>query len=718
MLSLPGTQALSNDRIGFLNAAGTDLVTQTTLTQGQSFNIGGIQFTGDGSELQIARSGGTLTITSIGTVAASNLDFEIVSREVAYTAQTSTGQTTDPTAGGGDTVRDIIWSITDNAGTFASGTRNADGSFTATPGVATVKGGTILNVQHSAIVAAGNDSSFVEGQTAKVVIEPFASFTDTNNITSVVLTLPMIPGTNTPQALSTDIIGFLNGTNPLSTTITLTAGSTFGGIAGDGSQFQISRAGGTLTITSIGAVAATNLDFEAASREVAFTEQTGIDPTAGGTDTFRQVIWKITDKNTDVNTFVSGTVNANGSITSTTGDSGFSFISVSAPSSITGTNGVTVTYTEGQSGATPLDTLISINDPINLKSATVAVAGFMAGDQLQLGSVTGATLGALTSAGTAANGDPLVSQTLSFTGDSDKLTATFDETAGTLVLTTTSTTATSADYQAALQAVAFIEAPNNDPTHGGSDNVRHVTWTVLDTGNNKTTASTTLATVHKAPVLTAGVTATFSEGQTGPTLLDSGLTLTDSDPIANASVSVSGFKAGDALLFGTVTGATLGTATTMTVGGDTVITETLTFSDGTITATFDETAGTLGLTTTSGTAGALDYQAALQAVAFNEAANTDPTHGGTDTPRMVSWSVTDINPDTLHDSASATSTLVITHQAPVVSGANGVTVTYTEGQTGPTVLDSGFTFSDSDALTSATVAVSGFQAATSCCSAR
>ena len=61
---------------------------------------------------------------------------------------------------------------------------------------------------------------------------------------------------------------------------------------------------------------------------------------------------------------------------------------------------------------------------------------------------------------------------------------------------------------------------------------------------------------------------------------------------------------------------------------------------------------------------------------------------------MVSWSVTDINSDTLHDSASATSTLVLSHQAPVVSGANGVTVTYTEGQTGPTVLDSGFTFSD------------------------
>ena len=79
------------------------------------------------------------------------------------------------------------------------------------------------------------------------------------------------------------------------------------------------------------------------------------------------------------------------------------------------------------------------------------------------------------------------------------------------------------------------------------------------------------------------------------------------------------------------------------------------------------------MTTASGSAAASDYQAALDAVAFNEAANTDPTHGGTDTPRMVSWSVTDINPDTLHDSASATSTLVMTHQAPMVSGTNGAT---------------------------------------------
>ena len=108
-----------------------------------------------------------------------------------------------------------------------------------------------------------------------------------------------------------------------------------------------------------------------------------------------------------------------------------------------------------------------------------------------------------------------------------------------------------------------------------------------------------------------------------------------------------------------------------------MVTQTLTFADGTVTATFDETAGKLTL---NGTAAASDYQAALQAVAFNEAANTDPTHGGTDTPRTVSWSVTDINPDTLHDSASASSTLKMTHEPPIVSGVTGANavVTYTE----------------------------------------
>ena len=97
--------------------------------------------------------------------------------------------------------------------------------------------------------------------------------------------------------------------------------------------------------------------------------------------------------------------------------------------------------------------------------------------------------------------------------------------------------------------VAFSEAPNSDPTHDGAagETARTVTWTLVDSTNTSSTATTALDTVHKAPVLTAGVTATFSEGQTGPTVLDSGLTLTDSDPIASATVSVSGFASGDDL---------------------------------------------------------------------------------------------------------------------------------------------------------------------------
>ncbi len=220
----------------------------------------------------------------------------------------------------------------------------------------------------------------------------------------------------------------------------------------------------------------------------------------------------------------------------------------------------------------------------------MAVSGFAAGDSLLFGTVTGATLGTATT--TTVGGDTLVSETLSFADGT--LTATFDETAGTLSLKSTGGTPSNADYQAALRGVAFTEAPGSDPTHDGAagETARTVTWTLVDPSTTST-ATTALDTVHKAPVLTAGVTATFSEGQTGPTVLDSGLTLTDSDPIASATVSVSGFKAGDNLLFGTVTGATLGAATTTTVAGDTVVTETLTFGDGTITAKFDETAGTL-----------------------------------------------------------------------------------------------------------------------------
>ena len=71
--------------------------------------------------------------------------------------------------------------------------------------------------------------------------------------------------------------------------------------------------------------------------------------------------------------------------------------------------------------------------------------------------------------------------------------------------------------------------------------MRSVTWSVVDASMANTTASTTLDTVHKAPVVVAGATVTYTEGQSPPATArgDSGVTVTDLDTIASATVSIS-----------------------------------------------------------------------------------------------------------------------------------------------------------------------------------
>ena len=427
------------------------------------------------------------------------------------------------------------------------------------------------------------------------------------------------------------------------------------------------RDGGQADVDDGGTAAAS--DYQAALEAVAFNEAANTDPTHGGTDTPRTVTWSVTDINPD-------TLHDSASASSTLK------MTHQAPivSGVTGANAV-VTYTEGQTGPTVLDSNFAFSDTDTLTSATVSVSGFKGGDNLLFGTVTGATLGAATTA--TVGGDTLVTETLSFADGT--LTATFDETAGTLSLKT-SGTASNADYQAALQAVAFTEAPGSDPTHGGAagETARTVSWTLVDATNATSAASTALDTVHKPPVVTAGANVTYTGGD-APVPVDSTLTVTDSDSIKSAAVAITG-----GLLSGDVLDFNKGTNTE-------------TFTDGaTISASYAN--GVLTLTTMAGTANATDYQTALDLVRFSNTG--DPTNGGTDTARTLTWTVLDTN--AANNTGSATSTLNTVHLPPSLSGTNGVTATYTEGQVTTTFLDSGFTVSN-DTLTSATVAVSGFQ---------
>jgi hypothetical protein len=180
----------------------------------------------------------------------------------------------------------------------------------------------------------------------------------------------------------------------------------------------------------------------------------------------------------------------------------------------------------------PLDSGLTLStdniDPIS--SATVAITGgFLAGDTLSFGAVAGATVGASTTSG------GVVSETLSF-ADGDTIGAAYNTATGLLTLTTVTraSTTTATDYQAALRGIEFSNA--GDPTNGGSDKTRTLTWTVVDenqnansptgpAGNGNTATGTSGVTAASSgPSLAAGALVTFTENQ-APMLLDTGLSL-------------------------------------------------------------------------------------------------------------------------------------------------------------------------------------------------
>ena len=331
-------------------------------------------------------------------------------------------------------------------------------------------------------------------------------------------------------------------------------------------------------------------------------------------------------------------------------------------------------------------------DPI--ASATVQFsAGFLSGDTLSFGAVVGATVGA------SSTGGGLVSETLTFT-DGDTILAQFTQATGALKLTTSSATATTADYQAALRGIEFSDPSGVDPTNGGTDKTRSLTWTVVDknsnangtvgfgntspagAGNTATGTSTVTAAIT-GPILSAGALVTFTENE-APVPLDTGLALSDVNAMNRATVSIGSFIPGEDLLsLSSFAGATLGAASTSVVGGQTIVSETLTFTadNDTILAQFNESTGVMTLTTTGTTTQTVaEFQSALQSVEFSDPNGFDPTAGGTDTSRAISWTVIDTNAAP-NNTGSSTSTVHTVHTpVSVPTGATGVLVTYTEGQ--------------------------------------
>ncbi|MEA2840969.1 MAG: hypothetical protein QOF41_2299 [Methylobacteriaceae bacterium] len=320
-------------------------------------------------------------------------------------------------------------------------------------------------------------------------------------------------------------------------------------------------------------------DYQTALESVTFDNTTNDNPTNFGANTTRTVTWQVDDG--------SGAGNQNLSNTPT---STITITPVNDAPVVGGVTGVNTAYTE-QASAVPVDGGVTVTDAdsANIAGASVSItSGFQAGD------------------------------TLHFT-DTATITHTYNAATGVLTLSGTDTVA---NYQTALDSVTFDNTTNDNPTNFGANTTRTVTWQVDDgsgAGNqnlsNAPTSTITITPVNDAPVVggVTGVNTAYTE-QAAALAVDSGVTVSDADStdLAGASVSISGgFQAGDTLHF----------------------TDT-----ATITHTYNAATGVLTL---SGTDTVANYQTALDSVTFDNTTNNDPTNGGANTTRTVTWQVDD-----------------------------------------------------------------------------
>ena len=326
-----------------------------------------------------------------------------------------------------------------------------------------------------------------------------------------------------------------------------------------------------------------------------------------------------------------------------------------------------VTFDGGGAPVTLDGNAISIVDPsgTTLIGATVSITG---------GGQTGDVLSFNSSTNT---------ETFS---DNDTITASYSNTNGSGVLTL-SGTASINDYQDALEQVQFgfnstINGGTDvDPTAGGTDLSRTISWAVSDASGTSTAQTTSLTVVHTAPTVTAGAAATYEIGASAAVLADSGATVSDPDSggdLTGATVTIgSGFVSGADEL--TIDGLTNG-----------AIIE----ANGTISFAFSGNALTL---TTTGTTTLADYRAALELVAFS---TTSTTPGS----RTIQWSAAD-GSATNGTSTTATSTVNVA-TGPQITADGSATF---DGGASPVTLDSGLSISDvgSTTLSGARVTIAG-----------
>jgi hypothetical protein len=360
---------------------------------------------------------------------------------------------------------------------------------------------------------------------------------------------------------------------------------------------------GVLTLTSSGATASV-AQWQAAMRAVTYTDSVVTPNTATRTISFVVNDGSKSSAATTRTVTVSSTDQT--PIVSASGGS----------TAFTAGDNVTSTPVAVDSGIT-----VSDLDNATLASATVAISGnFHSGEDVLAFTNNGSTMG--------------------------NIAASYNSGTGVLTLTSSGATATLAQWQAALRAVTYTDSaitPDNA--------TRTISFSVNDGSKDSAVAtrSVTVADTDQTPIVaTTGGNGSYMLSSTPtPVVVDGAITLSDRDntTLASATVAITGnFHTSEDVLSFTNNGSTMGN----------------------IAASYNSGTGVLTLTSSGATATLAQWQAALQAVTYNDTSSTAST-----ATRTISFVVN----DGTTNSTAATRSIAIQLPAPTVSGLTTATDT-------------------------------------------
>jgi hypothetical protein len=393
---------------------------------------------------------------------------------------------------------------------------------------------------------------------------------------------------------------------------------------------------GVVTLTSAGSTA-TLAQWQVALRSVTYRNSSD-NPTA----TTRNVTFTVDDGQ--------GANHASNPITSA-----IRITPVNDAPILTGTS--TLAYTENQV-ATAINPAVVVTDvDSSLASSTITMTNFLSSQDVLGFTGVAATMG--------------------------NIAATIDNGSGIVRLTSAGSTATLAQWQAALRGVSYRNSSDNPTT-----TTRSVTF-IVDDGqsanhvSNVISSSITITAVNDAPVLSGTATLAYTENQVA-TAINAAIVVSDFDntTLARGSVSMTNFVAGQDSLGFTSVAATMGN----------------------IAGVVNNTTGVVTLTSAGSTATLAQWRAALISVTY-----FNSSHNPSTATRFVMYTVDD-GQSANHASNTITATITISavNDAPVLSGIETSSISY-RANTAAVAISTGIVATDMDSttLTGATIQITG-----------